>query len=168
MFVCIEAGHTLQVVKIRQHSRQEPPGAVSLWKCPVLIARYTRFSEPSGQQVSFMLGGELQVVEHSAVGIVPPGEGTGLPLRRCLRRGLRREPEETSRFGKCLVRLPEGDSLQPGVQRDTVAAGIAEVTAVDIFPGVQGEVVFLSSPVIKCKKTPRKKCRFVADEKGKR
>ena len=26
----------------------------------------------------------------------------------------------------------------------------------------------LSSPVIKCKKTPRKKCRFVADEKGKR
>jgi len=26
----------------------------------------------------------------------------------------------------------------------------------------------VSSPVIKCKKTPRKKCRFVADEKGKR
>ena len=29
-------------------------------------------------------------------------------------------------------------------------------------------VKHVSSPVIKCKKTPRKKCRFVADEKGKR
>ena len=67
-----------------------------------------------------MLGGELQVVEHSAVGIVPPGERTGRPLRRCLRRGLRREPEEMSRFGQCPIRLPEGEFLRPGVQRDTV------------------------------------------------
>ena len=40
-------------------------------------------------------------------------------------------------------------------------------------PGVDPQTLIedpfeLSSPVIKCKKTPRKKCRFVAEVKGKR
>ena len=42
----------------------------------------------------------------------------------------------------------------------------AEIWATDTIPADLPPMV--SSPVIKCKKTPRKKCRFVADEKGKR
>lgn len=42
--------------------------------------------------------------------------------------------------------------------------------SLDVDPGFEPDVMFppLSSPVIKCKKTPRKKCSFVAEVKGKR
>ena len=33
---------------------------------------------------------------------------------------------------------------------------------------IRRDIVVLSSPVIKCKKTPRKKCSLVAEVKGKR
>jgi hypothetical protein len=33
---------------------------------------------------------------------------------------------------------------------------------------IEAEAVGVSSPVIKCKKTPREKCRFVAEEAKKR
>ena len=46
--------------------------------------------------------------------------------------------------------------------------GVPQKEVVAIMFMILGIGLFLSSPVIKCKKTPRKKCSFVAEEAKKR
>ena len=58
-----------------------------------------------------------------------------------------------------------------GIAAEIIGGAEHEETVLPVFRGPAGdtgEVAGLSAPVIKCKKTPRKKCRFVAEEAKKR
>ena len=81
-FVHIEAGNTNQIVKVGQHPCHKAPWLFADWQGAVHILRDALLRESPGQQVGLVLWGQLQVGEHIVIGIMPRGEGAGLPFRR--------------------------------------------------------------------------------------
>ena len=82
--VDIEAGNALQIVKVREDAGEKLPGNAGLGQRAVHVPPDALLIQPPGEQVGPVLGGEFQVHEHIVVGIVPGGQGAGLPFRRFL------------------------------------------------------------------------------------
>ena len=82
--VNIEAWDALQIVKVGENTRQETAGGAGFGEAPVHILLDTLFTQAPGQKIGPVLGRELQVHEHIIVGIMPDGQGAGLPFRRFL------------------------------------------------------------------------------------
>ena len=80
----VEAGDTLQVVKVREEPCQELSGGSGLGKAAVLVGCDPLLVQPPGQKVRFVLFGEFQMQEHIAVSFMPDSQGTGFPFRRFL------------------------------------------------------------------------------------
>ena len=87
------------------------------------------------------------MVQHSGIDGVPLLQGDGLPLFFCvLRSWLLRDGIDVPISAQLLKCLFVAHPVQPGVQRDTVAARAAEVAAELVGGGVQAQMIL--SPAV--------------------
>ena len=98
---------------------EKPPSPLRLWHTAVLILLDTLLRQSPAQQVLTMPVQERQVFQHRRICSVACPQGKGMPLR-VLGSWLLGETVDVPTLFQLQIRLFIADTVEPGVQRNTV------------------------------------------------